>query len=276
MPLRLLSAAAVLLVLAACQSAPTPPLPPTTVAAVGELRPGSGMARGYIDRKLLPDSLALLPRPPAEGSTAAALDLDVHRATRALRGSARWDWAARDAVYRFPGAADTFACVLGLPVSERATPHLAMLLSRTLVDAGLSTYGAKDHYKRVRPYVALNESTCYPADEASLRSDGSYPSGHAALGWAWGLVLAELVPDRADALLARAHAYGQSRVVCGYHWQSDVEAGRLMGAAAMARLHADATFKAQAVLARGEIAAARAAGAQAPAHCVGEAAALGR
>jgi acid phosphatase (class A) len=275
MPFRLLLAVSAMSILAACQTSPTPPVPPTTVAAVGELRPGSGIARGYVDRKLLPDSLGLLPRPPADGSTAAALDLQVHQATRTLRGSARWDWAARDAVYRFPGAADTFACVLGLPVSERATPHLNMLLSRTLIDAGLSTYGAKDNYKRARPFVLLNEPTCYPSDEASLRNDGSYPSGHAALGWAWGLVLAELVPDRADALLARAHAYGQSRVVCGYHWQSDVDAGRLMGAAAVARLHADATFKAQLDLARGEIASARAAGAKAPAHCAGEAAALG-
>lgn len=275
LPIALLPSLALLL--SACQTAPpAPPVPPTTVAAVGEVRPGSGVAKGYLDRKQLPDSVALLPRPPADGSAAAALDLDVHKATRALRGTPRWDWAARDAVYRFPAAANTLSCALNMPVSESTTPHLNMLLQRTLVDAGLATYAAKERYQRQRPYAVLNEATCYPADDAALRKDGSYPSGHAALGWAWGLVLAELAPERADALLARAHAFGQSRVVCGYHWQSDVDAGRMMGAAAVARLHADPVFTAQMALAKGEIAAARAAGASAPAHCAAEAAALAK
>lgn len=277
MRVRSLSGLSIMVLLAACQSPPpAPPAPPAMLAAVGELRAGSGVAKGYLDRRQLPDSRALLPLPPSAGSATAAADLDTHKATRALRGSARWDQAARDAVYRFPAAAGAMSCALGLPVSESATPHLHMLLHRTLVDAGLSTYAAKDHYQRQRPYALLNETTCYPPDDASLRKDGSYPSGHAALGWAWGLVLAELAPERSDALLARAHAYGQSRVVCGYHWQSDVDAGRLMAAATVARLHADPVFTAQMALARGEIAAARTAGATAPAHCAAEAAALAR
>ena len=255
--------------LSACQ---TPP--PTSPEVVGEYRAGSGYLKGYLDRKQLPDSLALLPRPPAEGSAEAAADLAIYRATRALRDTPRWAVAAADDNLQFPKAADTFSCALDLPISQEATPHLNMMLRRTLVDAGLSTYAAKDSYKRQRPFAALKEGTCAPASEAALAKDGSYPSGHAALGWGWALLLAELAPDRADALLQRGHAFGQSRVICGVHWQSDVDTGRVMGAAAVARLHADPTFTAQAALARGEIEAARAKGLKSPLNCAAEAQAL--
>ncbi|MBP6898615.1 MAG: phosphatase PAP2 family protein [Burkholderiaceae bacterium] len=262
-------ALALSLLLAGCQ---TPP--PTLPEQVGEFRANSGYLRGYLDRKALPDSLALLPPPPADGSPARAADLARHQATRALKDTPRWQQAARDANLKWPAAADTLACAMGLTISQQATPHLNMLLRRSLLDAGLATYGAKDRYQRQRPFAALDEATCTPAEEASLRKDGSYPSGHAALGWAWALVLTQVSPERGNALLARGLAFGDSRVVCGVHWQSDVEAGRVIGAAAVARLQSDALFQAQLAAARTEVEAARAAGAQPPAHCAAEAAAL--
>jgi acid phosphatase (class A) len=274
MPNATTSSAAALLValgLTACQTAP---VPPTSPQVVGEYAPGSGYLKGYLDRKLLPDSLALLPRPPADGSPEQAADLAIHRATRALRGTPRWALATVDNNLKFPLAAETFSCTLDMPISAEATPHLTMLLRRSLLDAGLATYGAKDHYRRQRPFAALNETTCAPQEEAKLGKDGSYPSGHAALGWAWALILTELAPDRADALLQRGHAFGQSRVVCGVHWQSDVDSGRVIGAAAVARLHADPTFVAQAALARDEIRLARDKGLKSPLNCAAEAAAL--
>ena len=269
-----LPALAVMAVLAGCQTAP--PAPPTSPEVVGEFRAGSGYLKGYLDRKQLPDSLALLPKPPAEGSAEAAADLAVHRATRALRDTPRWALANADDNLKFPKAAEVFSCALDMPISQEATPHLNMLLRRTLLDAGLSTYGAKDHYKRQRPFAALKEGTCAPASEAALAKDGSYPSGHSALGWAWGLVLAGIAPDKADAVLQRAHAFGQSRVICGVHWQSDVDHGRVMGAAAVARLQSDPVFTAQVALARQEVADARAKGAKSPLNCSAEKAALGR
>ena len=260
--------------LAACQSPPA--APPTSPEVVGEFRAGSGYLKGYLERQQLPDSLALLAPPPAADSAAQAADLAVYRATRALRGAPRWAQAAADDNLKFPKAADVFSCALDLPISQQATPHLNMLLRRSLLDSGLSTYAAKDHYKRQRPFAALKEGTCAPASEAALVNDGSYPSGHAALSWGWALLLAELAPERANALLQRGQAFGQSRVICGVHWQSDVDAGRLMGAAAIARLHADETFQAQAALARAEIRQARAQGQKSPLNCAAEAQALGR
>lgn len=255
--------------------APTKAVPSTSPEEVGEVRKGSGILNGYLKREHYPDSLALLPPPAAEGSVQAQADLQAHRQAQAQRQSARWTLAAKDAVLTYPTLVDHFSCALDLPLGTPASPHLNMLLRRSMLDAGLATYRAKDHYKRQRPFAVLGEGTCTPADEPKLANDGSYPSGHAALGWAAGLVLASLAPERSDALFQRGHAFGQSRVVCGVHWQSDVDGGRLVAAAAVARLQADPAYVAQAEWARQEIQALRQSGLKpTPAACAAEAAAL--
>ncbi len=255
--------------LAGCQ---TPP--PTSPEVVGEFRPDSGYLNGYLQGSQLPDSLALLPPPPAPGSVQLAADLDTYRRTRALRDTPRWALAAKDANLKFPAAASTFECALQIPITQQATPNLNMLLRRTLLDAGLATYAAKDKYQRQRPCVVDKEGTCTPAEEATLSKDGSYPSGHTSIGWAWALVLVQAAPQRMDAILQRGYAFGQSRVICGVHWQSDVEAGRLIGAATVSRLQTDPTFAAQVALARDEVTQAQAKGLKPSSDCAAEAAAL--
>ena len=205
------------LLASACTTAPKPP---TTMAEVGELRAGSGYVNGYLTRADMADSLALVPPPPAEKSARLADDVEAYRALTALRNGPRGAQAAKDAVLKFPAAADHFACALGVQISEQNTPHLNMLLRRTLADAGGATYKAKDKYQRARPFMVFNEPTCTPGEEAHLRKDGSYPSGHSALGWAWALVLTQVAPERTDALAQRGRAYAQSRGVCGVHWKS--------------------------------------------------------
>ena len=254
---------------AGCQ---TPP--PTSPEVVGEFRKGSGYLNGYLNPTQLPNSLALLPPPPAAGSAQAAADMETYKSTRALRNTPRWTLATQDANLKFPAAAAAFSCALGIPVSQEGTPNLNMLLRRTLLDAGLATYAAKDKYNRQRPFVVTGEETCTPAEQPMLSKDGSYPSGHSSIGWAWALVLVQAAPQNMDALLQRGYAFGFSRVVCGVHWQSDVDAGRVIGAATVARLQSDETFKAQVALARDEIAQAQAKGLKPAADCAAEAAAL--
>jgi acid phosphatase (class A) len=222
---------------------------------VPEIMPG--ILVGYLDPATLPDSLTLLPPPPADGSAAFALDEEVSRKGLALRGTPRWDLAARDAELMFPEAAGTFSCALGIPITEQNTPHLYILLRRTLADAGLSTYTAKNNYQRKRAFMVNEEPICTPEEEEKLRKDGSYPSGHTAIGWAWALILTEIAPEQADAILARGRAFGESRVVCNVHWHTDVVAGRFMGAATVARLHADPGFRAEIEAAKRELEAAR-------------------
>ena len=88
-----------------------------------------------------------------------------------------------------------------------------------------------------------------------------------------------MAPERANALIQRGHAFAQSRAICGVHWQSDVQAGMLVGAGVVAQLHNNADFNAQLGAARQEVAAARANNATnaTPAQdCAAEAAALAR
>jgi acid phosphatase (class A) len=263
------------LLLAGCASAPlatptAPPAAPVAAKPVPELRPG--IPAGYLGRAL-PDSLALLPAPPTKGSAGFAQDQAVSRAARTLRGTPRYALASSDADLRFPHVANAFSCALGIPISQQDTPRLYLLLQRSLVDAGLATYAAKDHYKRTRPFVYYKEATCAPADEAQLRTDGSYPSGHTAISWTWALLLTELSPERADALLARGRAFGENRLICNAHWQSDVLEGRAVAAGAVATLHANADFTADMAAARTEIGRLRGS-AVAPTGCDVEAAAL--
>jgi acid phosphatase (class A) len=224
--------------------------------AVPEIRPG--ILEGYLPPETLPNSLALIPPPPAAGSTALALDEEVSQKSLALRGTPRWKLAAEDANLMFPRAAGTFSCALNAPITEQDTPRLYMLLRRSLTDAALSTYAAKNHYDRTRPFVMNQESICSPDDEAFLIKDGSYPSGHTAIGWAWALILSEIAPEYTNAILARGRAFGQSRVICNVHWQSDVIEGRFVGAAAVARMHSDPGFRAEIEAAKAELAAVRA------------------
>ena len=241
-------------------------------AAVPEVRPG--LLVGYLPTKALPNSHALLPPPPATGSAAFALDEEIARRSFALRGTPRFTLALSDYDLRFPHAAGTFSCALNAPITEQDTPNLYILLRRTLTDVGRSTYAAKDHYNRNRPFALNNEPICAPETKAQLEKDGSYPSGHTAIGWAWALILSEISPEQTDAILARGRAFGENRNVCNHHWYSDVVWGRFMGAATVARLHADATFRADLEAAKAELAAVRAKGLRPTRDCNVEASAM--
>ncbi|HEY6873208.1 MAG TPA: phosphatase PAP2 family protein [Geobacteraceae bacterium] len=191
-----------------------------------------------------------------------------------LRGTPRWAMAARDAVLAFPEAAGTFSCAVNAPITEQETPHLYMLLLKTRNDVVTATGKAKEYYRRSRPFAANGEPSCTPDAEKDLAANGSYPSGHTAIGWAWALVLSEVAPERADAVLARGRAFGESRMVCNVHWGSDVAEWRVVGAATVARLHADPVFRADMEAARAELAAVRAKGFGPQLDCAAEAAAM--
>lgn len=263
-PVPLLIATGLCLLASACAT-------PAARHAVPEIRPG--VARGYLETEQLPDSIALLPPPPAPGSAAFALDEQVNQA-RTLRGTPRWQQAIADANLQFPEAASIFACAIGTRIDAAGTPRLYGLLRRTGTDTAVVSDAAKHRYNRTRPFMVNGEPTCTPDKEAGLAENGSYPSGHTSIGWAWALILAELAPDRSDAILARGRSYGESRLVCNVHWHSDVLSGRFMGSAVVARLHADPRFRRDMDAARVELAMARRRGTAPVAGCEATAAAL--
>ncbi|WP_369935483.1 acid phosphatase [Xanthomonas tesorieronis] len=265
-PFRSAALALLALALAACSTSPA--RAPTAAQAMAEAEPGKAI--GYLAPAAVPASLQLLPAPPAEDSPGQALDQAVNHEALALRGSARWHQAARDADLSFPSGAGQFACALGVAIDAQRTPHLYTLLERSRIDASAATKAAKNHYRRPRPFMLNQQPVCTPDDEDGLRHSGSYPSGHSAIGWAWALILSEIAPDRADALIARGRNYGESRLVCNVHWQSDVLAGRFMGAATVARLHADPAFQADLAAAHEEIVRAQAQGAKPGEDCAAQ------
>ena len=130
-------------------------------APVPEVEPGYLV--GYLPPKALPNSLALLPPPPTAGSAAQACDEEVSRKALALRGRSRWALANEDANIMFPQAAGTFSCALNAPITEQDTPYLYVLLRRTLSNVAVSTFPAKNHYQRTRPFMVNKEPIC-PTD----------------------------------------------------------------------------------------------------------------
>ena len=245
---RLIIALLTALALTACQSDNAGQ---DILAPVPELR--HGLMQGYLHEEPPLNSAAFLPPPPASGSAQQAADDAASEAMRGLEGSARWTQAAVDAELHFPAAAQIFSCALGVSVTEAQTPALYRLLQRSLTDFGLASYPAKRAHQRQRPFLINGGEICTPDDREMLETDGSYPSGHSAIGWGWALTLSQLAPARAEALLARGRAYAQSRMVCNVHWLSDTEAGMAVGAAAFARLQNNALFQATMAAARQEL-----------------------
>ena len=212
---------------------------------------------GYLAAGEAPDSMRILPAPPAAGSGRMADDQAIFDKTRALKGDPRWDLATADADLKPDHGAADFACALGVTLDASNAPTVLSILKRTSLDARSVIDPAKDHYARPRPIVASPDAPICVAKTDDLMKSASYPSGHSTQSWAWGLILAELAPDRATEILMRARSIGESRIVCGVHYLSDIQAGRDTGAILVARLHASPEFRADLEKAKAEIAAAR-------------------
>ncbi len=238
-----------------------------------EPTPGRFGNRGYIPVETLPNTLTLLPPPPPDDSATFALDQEISTMSFALRDTPRWELARMDSMMFFPEPVDAFSCSLGAPITEEDTPNLYTLLNRTFFDVDWFDKPIKDQYKRPRPFVVNNEPIC-TSTTATMKKYKSYPSGTASLGWAYALILSEIAPDKAEALLARGLFYGETGVICNQCWYSDVVAGRVLGAALVARLHAEAEFLKNLLSAKEELAVVRAKGLQPERDCEAEAAAL--
>jgi acid phosphatase (class A) len=228
-----------------------------TVSAGGILQPAGGALRGYLARENYPDGVAILGPPPAPDSPQGLADRATFEQTRALADTPRWAQAVRDNDLSGPSAFKSLACAAGLTITPQAMPRTTTLLLRTGIDGSLVAAVPKKRFFRARPLIGNDAKICI-AREAWLNTNGSYPSGHSMMGWSWALVLAELVPDHADAVLARGRDFGESRVVCGVHFESDVAAGRTLGSAMVSKLHADKAFLADLAAARREVARFRA------------------
>lgn len=208
------------------------------------LMPLIGLAqKPLLDSMQMPNAVHFLPAPPDTASAAFQYDKAQYRWGKEQRkDSTRLAIAVNDAIWSIDNICKIYSGVLGFEISEQNAPAIYRMLTLGLLTTDQAGKLPKNHYMRTRPYVYYGEPTIYPSDEAWLRTNGSYPSGHTILGWSAALLLTEMAPDKADTIMARGYMYGQSRVIAGYHWQSDVDAARLVASAAVARLHADRRF----------------------------------
>lgn len=190
------------------------------------------------------NSLRLLPPPPADSTARFAYDREQYEWGKSQRDTERGRQAVRDADLGDGWLDRSFSEAFGYRLTKENAPAIYDLINNMKEDAGdLATRAAKSHYMRPRPFVVFNEPTATPADEPALRKNGSYPSGHTSIGWATALVLSEINPARVNEILQRGFEYGQSRVIVGAHYQSDVDMGRVVGSGVVASLHADKNFK---------------------------------
>ena len=197
----------------------------------------------YLEESEVANSLELLPPPPEAGSILFLYDKARYDWGKLQRDTPRGEQAASDARVNGDGVPFAFSEAFGIEITRDKTPELYRLIINMREDAGdLSTRHAKENYMSVRPFSFFNEMTCNPEQQEELSTNGSYPSGHTAIGWATALVLAEVNPDRQNEILKRGFEMGQSRVICGYHFQSDVDAARIVASAVVARLHANDAF----------------------------------
>jgi acid phosphatase (class A) len=255
------------LVLAGCSAVAAEQSPaPVAAPAPAPTRLGAG----YLDPATIPQSVALSPPPPAPGSAAEARDQEAQRAALTLHGTLRWALATADADIFTPRATNAFSCAAGIALGPQTTPLTDALLRKTLADFGMATRAIKNNYKRARPFTVNQAPQCTPDFDAVLRHDGSYPSGHATIGFGWGALLAQLIPTRASELVARGRAFADSRRVCNVHWRADVEEGSVLATPILARLNANTDFQRDLAAARAELAQVTAP----PTNCAAEAAAL--
>lgn len=249
----MLMTAGALVALAACAATPAAPPAP---AAAHQSAPG-GQTSGYLTAADL-SGKDILPGPPAQGSVYDNADRANYDATRSLEGSPRWKLAQQDNDLWQGGALKRFACAMGKEVSQQQTPVAWKLLHKIELDVRTIGTPAKDHFNRKRPALGNDKPICVPR-EKWLETNSSYPSGHSMVAWSWALILTEAAPARADALLRLGQDSGESRVICGVHFTSDVEAGRVLASGMVARLHADPAFSADLAAMKTELANAPAA-----------------
>lgn len=233
----------------------------TTTAPATCLRPAEG-APSYLPVARV-DTVALIPPPPALDSAAQRADLQAvlaaQRTAHAHHTTARAVADVETSCARLASAVEEFH---GQPAT--ATP--LAFLNRAALQAAALTGLPKRYWHRPRPYlasprverlgdVALDAAPPGdPADAAAYRQqrdNSSYPSGHAAFGQACATLLARMVPERRRELFARAVSFGDSRLVVGAHYPSDVAAGRSIGTVATALMFANPCFEEDFSAARG-------------------------
>ena len=210
-------------------------------------------AKPYIKADALPNALNFYPAPPETTSVQFMYDISQYMWGKAMRAdSAHAALAIAQSTHNIEDMVRMFSELFGMEISTQKTPAIMNVIERGIATLRQVGRVPKKHYMRRRPFDRFNEPTLVPKDEELLRKNGSYPSGRTILAWSMAMLLVEINPSAQDALLKYAYEWGQSRVIAGFHWQSDVDASKVLVSGAFASLHNDETFLADMKKARAE------------------------
>lgn len=207
------------------------------------------------------DPARLLPPAPKDGSENQRRELAEVKRMVKTRTPERFAQAKWDNEHEDPSA---FAATIGAGFDLSKLPETSKLLAAVMNDQHLAASRAKEYFHRKFPVVmdpagaaeyhawSCDADVKKPADRP-LRS---YPSGHATMGYTVGIVLAALMPEKAQTILARAADYAHSREICGDHYQTDVEASHALGSAVGTALLHSKALQGQIEAAKAELRAA--------------------
>jgi acid phosphatase (class A) len=191
---------------------------------------------------------------PAQQEEMAAVKEMIRTRSKERYAQARWDADHEDL--------SPFAGVIGEGFDLKKLPATAKFLNNVMNDQSMAASTAKDYFRRKFPVTvempaAYSEWTCDAYDrKPASRPLRSYPSGHSTLGYSVAVVLANLFPKKATAILERGADYAFSREVCGDHYHSDVDAARVLGTAVGVMVLESSAGKIDLAAARAELQAA--------------------
>lgn len=205
-------------------------------------------AKPFTDAKEI-NLVDLLKPPPAlhspqmQAELGEILSLQVTR-TPEMEARAKAD--AEENVWRFGDA------INNPNFTKEKLPKFSAFFDRIVETEGAVTDPYKDVWKRPRPHLYSDlVKPCVP-----LSKSGSYPSGHTTLGMLMGIVLAQMLPEKRDALMDRAWEYGENRLIGGIHYESDIEAGRISGTVIAQVIATHEDYRKEFIAAKAELRAA--------------------
>jgi len=195
-----------------------------------------------------PDAAEILPPPPALDSIEQTADMETvksvyHAASDTDKNAAYSE--KKFTVFNFTGA-------VGPWFVETNLPKTTAFFEKVQTDAETVTDAGKDFFKRPRPYT-----TDPTLENGKLEKSFSYPSGHSTESMVLALVLADLLPDQHDAIIAHARTMGWHRVQIARHYPTDIYAGRVLALAIARQFKKSDAFEKEFAEVQAELKAAR-------------------
>jgi acid phosphatase (class A) len=177
----------------------------------------------YIDASIF-NIDSTIPPPPISSSFEYKLEVEFMKNRISKLSDAQKELAIKDALNEGVGFfSDTLP---GFDITK--LPKTKFLFDKVKYNAGYEAKAFKNYFKTKRPYQADPDiHACVAPKPSNL--DRSYPSGHTTMGYAMGVVLANLIPEKAKEIMERTRLYGENRINCGAHFPSDVSGGQVLG-----------------------------------------------